>query len=185
MKQVWRIAAAVLCVLLAACGIDGVPVEETTEEYYPLMELIGESGGDYVVVHNKSNANRGYAYDFMWAIKNETKHDLKVVRDQDTPESAAELLIGPTNRQLSLDLQAELEAKYPADSSYWGFAYRDGQFAFYYNTETAFHKGILHMKDLLLKDGTFYAPAEEWVTAEFSAAESAAIEAEKAAEALR
>ena len=164
-----------MCLMLAACnGDSGTDTDRTEAETAPLVNLVQGDGSGYRVIHNKSNSNRGFAYDFMWAIKKEANTTLEVLRDEDTEEITTELLVGQTNRQLSLDMQKEAESKFAADSHVWGFAYRDGKFAFYYNTEVAFHRGILELKELYLQNGALAVPENTWVMKEFTAAALAA-----------
>jgi len=164
-----------MCLALAACnGDSGTDAEQTDAETAPLTYLVQGDGSGYRVIHNKANSNRGFAYDFMWAIKNEAKTTLEVLRDEDTEEITTELLVGPTNRQLSLDMQKEAESRFAADSHVWGFAYRDGKFAFFYNTEEAFRRGILEVKEKYLQNGALAVPEDTWVMTELTAAALAA-----------
>ncbi len=186
MRIFFMLLSVLMCLTLAACrGDSGTDTEQTDAETAPLTYLVQGDGSGYRVIHNKANFNRGFAHDFMWAIKSEAGTTLEVLRDEDTEESTTELLIGPTNRQLSLDLQKDAESKSLADSHIWGFAYRNGQFAFYYNTELAFRRGILQLKEQYLKDGALCVPEDLWVTEEYTAAALAAEEAAKEMERLR
>ncbi len=65
--------------------------------------------------------------------------DVKV--DTSANESEFEILLGNTNRSLSRDLKAACTAAVSGDDLAWGFAYRDGKFAYAAKDDTSFSRG--------------------------------------------
>ena len=166
------------CFGLSACKKN----DPTTPSGDPTTEHIVKDGvSDYVIIFSQ-NTNKGGSY--AYAINAELgvlpgNKTLPFKSDAET-EGAKEILLGDTNRQLSKDLKADLEANTAADSIVWGFAYRDGKFAFYFNCQEAFDRGIKEFKSKFIKDDAFTVSTDTWVRSEVTQADiQAEIKAEE------
>ncbi len=108
-------------------------------------------------------------------------------------ESKYEILIGNTNRQLSAELHEICVSSVANDSLVWGFAFRDGKFAFNAATDEAFSRGYKDFFDLFVRDSSFVVKNDLWLIVSLSRAEYEAelkeeqdrIEAEKEAARLQ
>lgn len=108
-------------------------------------------------------------------------------------EKNKEILIGNTNRALSSELLAACEAVAKDDSLVWGFAFKDGKFAYTAISEESFDRGSKDFLERFIIDGTFVVPDDLWLIVKFSRAEydkelkeeEERLEAEKEAERLK
>ena len=171
-KNVFKVLLSLFLVLstvvtLAACRKGNEP--ENTE---PTMEYLIKDGiGDYIIIYGASNTVGGrHAYSLNGELAKVTGHQLTFKMDTEA-EIKTEILLGDTNRQLSKDLKASVEDGARSDSHLWGFAYRDGQFAFYYNSTFAFERGLEEFKALFLKDGALVVSSDTWKKAELTLAD--------------
>ncbi|MBR2465475.1 MAG: InlB B-repeat-containing protein [Clostridia bacterium] len=106
-------------------------------------------------------------------------------------EGKYEILIGNTNRELSSVLQEACENAVSNNSLVWGFAFRDGKFAFAAADNTSFERGSNDLFELFITDDfSFEVPSDLWLIVSLSRAEyeeelkaeQDRIEAEKEAE---
>ncbi len=135
----------------------------------PDVEMIKDGRCDYVIV-NSSDCNK-VAYNLSSELYSRLGIDLPYSSDRSSAPSDKEILIGKTNRQLSVDLAAAIEA-YPEDSLAWGFAFKDGKLAMIANSETA----LKMMLDEFIKlyvdvDNPLVFKAELWSVKEITAEE--------------
>lgn len=111
--------------------------------------------GFSVIYDSKSNLGGRYAFVFKEKISSLTGASFGNPKSDATEETELEILLGNTNRQLSRDLKATVESQSASDSHVWGFAYRDGKFAFYYNSQIAFERGLADLESRFIADGDF------------------------------
>ncbi|MBR2432195.1 MAG: DUF4962 domain-containing protein, partial [Clostridia bacterium] len=131
------------------------------------MELAKDGVSEYVIVYPKEN-NKGGA--LAYSLNQAIGAKLTAVAD-DTAEIKNEILLGDTSRALSKDLKAHVHDGTLEDSLVWGFAYRDGQFAFYFSSQTAFEKGLTEFKEKFIKDGSFTVKSDTWYKNELTLAD--------------
>jgi hypothetical protein len=167
------------CSLAVSCKKDPPPDDDkdddptnTPTEVY----LTKDGASDYKIVYSTAD-NKGGSY--AYALNQCIGFTLST-SDDAAEQVAKEILLGDTSRQLSSDLKADALSKYAQDSHVWAFAYRDGKFAFYFNTSVAFDKGIKKFEELFMKDGNFVALDDTWQTFEITkAAYDAEVKAEE------
>ncbi len=135
-------------VLLVSC--DSAPAEEADTQSSAaqgeLITFLSESvGGDMVIVYDTNDMQ---CVNAAGLLKLTIRYQIGLISYKtlpDTmPESAREILIGDTGRQLSTDLIADINKKSEADPDalVWGYAYRDGKLAFAANSEDALDYGL-------------------------------------------
>ncbi len=108
-------------------------------------------------------------------------------------EGDYEILIGNTNRQLSEDLYETCVASVSNDSLVWGFAFRDGKFAFGAANDESFARGYKEFFDMFIRESSFVVKNDLWLIVSLSREEYDAelkeeqdrIEAEKEAARLQ
>ncbi len=84
-------------------------------------------------------------------------------------EGDFEILIGNTDRELSAQLKAACEAKVKNDSLVWGFAFKDGKFAYAAATDEAFNRGKNEVFErFVTEDSHFVVPSDLWLIVSLS-----------------
>ena len=154
-----------------SCDADVPLTDEPSDD--PVEVHIIEKGvnTDYIIIFSSTGGS--FAYSFKeFIISETTAKAIEMITDEN--EYDYEILIGDTSRQLSQDLKAYCAAKYASDSHVWGFAYRDGKFAFYFNTQTAFNKGLVQLEELFIDKRAFTVMSNVWESGEYTAAQEAA-----------
>lgn len=105
--------------------------------------------------------------------------------DDSAAEVALEILFGRTNRQLSVDLTAAIDARDTGKNLLWGYAERDGKIAFYANNAEAFKRGWAEFKALIFVDDEIRINAGLWSIGEVTEAQLEQEKADAEAEAER
>ncbi len=126
---------------------------------------------NYVIMTSATEGSYGYSVKEFLLSETTAKH---IEMDTDDKAYDHEILVGDTSRQLSKDLKADCEEKYADDSHVWGFAYRDGKFAFYFNTQVAFTKGLAQMEQEFIEKREMKISSDTWITNEYTAEQEAA-----------
>ncbi len=92
--------------------------------------------------------------------------------DSDTKVLENEILIGNTDRPLSLELKSAVDKEAGTQNDFvWGYAYKDGKLAFYANSEYGAELGFPEFKALCYNNGEFSVSEELWVIGKKSRAE--------------
>ena len=153
-RKIIRIALSAILLTVAFFAL-GIGASAEIDE----LLIADRSGSDYVIIRGTDSSDAATAYALSEKIYVVTRSD---VFDYATTrkESEKEILLGRTNRQLSLDLIAEIEAKYPSDSYAWGFAVRGEQLAIYANSAIALDFCLEELYSEYLKDGRFAVPSD-------------------------
>ena len=159
---------AVVFFSFIGCDQDVDPPSEppSNEEQSPtgVVYMIRNGVSDFRIIFAKGDSNGGgNAARLNQQISAIAGVQLSVAADT-RQEGKNELLLGDTTRKLSQDLKAALAEEAAHGDHVWGFAFRDGQFAFYYNDQIAFEKGLEELKMSFLKDGALSALDNTWKT---------------------
>jgi hypothetical protein len=171
------VVVLLICVCLAFISCKKTPPTDDPGEDTPSIVYIAKNGeSEYNIIFDKDDAKGGtYAYALNQALLASIP-----TSDDSAAEAAKEILLGDTGRQLSKDLKADAESKYASDSHIWGFAYKNEQFAFYFNSSVAFDKGLAMLKSAFITDGVFSVAENTWQTHEITkAAYDAEVKAEE------
>lgn len=151
--------------ILCACGGGGDDTDEPTNK----RELLFD-GENYTIFGKTANNN----FDVIYA-GGETSTMAEVAvglcnkmadagfpkprnsADTDKDESILEFLIGDTNRALSAEAKAIVEANADPDTNdmHWVWLYKDGQLALYANSLAAYNTALLELDEKYFKDGAY------------------------------
>ena len=172
------------CFALSSCrrgeepdSPDG-PSEDTS-----LVYLVRDGVTDYKIVYSSADTSGGTkAYRLNQLIGSSVGGvTLTTVTDSET-ESSKELIIGDTCRQLSSEIKARATDGAAQTDHVWGFYYKEGQLAFYYNTDVAFERGCEEFAAKFLKDSGLVVPTDTLSFGKLTAAEYEKELEDKAAE---
>ena len=151
--------------ILCACGGGGDDTDEPTNK----RELLFD-GENYTIFGKTANNN----FDVIYAVgETSTMAEVAVglcnkmadaglpkprfFADADKEESTLEFLIGDTNRALSAEAKAIVEANADPDTNdmHWVWLYKDGQLALYANSLEAYNTALLELDEKYFKDGAY------------------------------
>ena len=160
MKKIIALTLALMmCMLLVACaGIsDLFGNSSNTGSVTPPADLprtptirgesvtvFGAKSGFDVVYPAGSDEGKGYADAIAEIVAGRKLKAPLVVDDATKTEGQCELLVGDTDRALSAEAKAAVEAKVAEDpySLHWTWIYKDGQFALYASSDLAYQQAI-------------------------------------------
>lgn len=130
---------------------DDVPPAPSSGE----VSVIENNVTDFVLVYGAADADgRAESIAFFNMLRSVFSGvRLAPQKDSDTPTGGHEILVGNTDRALSAELIAAVNARDGGNDLVWGFAYRDGQFAFYTTNTEAREKAFADMKTRFFREG--------------------------------
>lgn len=129
--------------------------------------LLGQGiGEDYLIVYGVDD-RQGAASTVAAALKRELHyvHGLPSYKSRPSPLKGTdrEILIGNTGRELSNDLIAAIMEKAgSSDALVWGYAYRDGKFAYAANSPEALDRGLAEFAPRYVRDGAVVISESLW-----------------------
>ncbi len=139
-------------------------------------------GGNYIIIFSSdtNSADADLAMD-MRTVFEKAGQRLDVKNDTAQKETDFEFLIGNTNRALSAELKAACQAQVNNDSFVWGFAFKDGKFAYAAATDEAFKIGMDEVLERFFSEESgFVVPTDLWLIVTMTREEYAAkLEAER------
>ncbi len=147
--------------LLSGCGKPPEPVPTPDPDPTPANDvvIIRDNATDFRLIYGKEDksAGRAFAIELSTFFSSEFS-GLRLMPSDDTEEeTAAEILVGETNRPLSAELKAEVRKADGGNDLCWGVACRDSQFAIYYSCAEAKSYALAYLKGTYFKDGSFTA----------------------------
>ena len=106
--------------------------------------MFGAKSGFDIVYPAGSDESKAYANAMAELVVGRKLYAPVVVDDATKTEGQCELLIGDTNRALSTEAKAVIDAKIAEDpySLHWVWMYKDGQLAIYASSDSAYEKAI-------------------------------------------
>lgn len=182
---------ACLCVLSSVGVSADRDVKEDAEVRITADEtVVLVPGNDFVIIYSADSYQNDatVSYDLATEFLNSGVF-INVAPDVAMKEGKNEILIGATNRPLSEELIAACIKEKKSDELVWGFAYKDGKFAFAAANEESFERGAKDLFEKYVVNSTLTVPTELWETVTLSRedynaelkAEQDRIEAEKEA----
>ncbi len=184
-------AIVILILFSVTLVLSGASAERTekkaTDEKQTVKTVSDEKttlvpGEEYIIIFS-SDSNLVDA-DIATALRsqlNKSSQRVDMRSDTQQKERTFEILIGNTNRALSAELKAACQSQVVNNSLVWGFAFRDGKFAYAAATDEAFARGKNEVIErFVTEEFTFEVPSDLWLIVSLSRADyEAELEAEK------
>ncbi len=169
---------AVICIFLIIIGTKATISKKYNSEDVSTKLLSSEEitlvpGENYTIIFS-SDANQT---DAQIAIELRSSLDksgqrVDIKSDAQQKETAYEILIGDTDRALSAELKEACQARVINNSLVWGFAYKDGKFAYAASSDEAFNRGKSEVIErFVTEDNHFVVASELWLFVSLSRAD--------------